>query len=396
MQEAVGSNGIRLGENARLHPYATADLHWVTNPGMLSPSKPVVSDLLLVAKAGMDGTWEHTTWDLKYLGELDYYNYFGVQVKSSANLSGFAGKLSLSSIINKSSDFVLRLSADEARVNDVGNQTFTQRLLHWITQASAAAEIRPGGGALMLSLQMMYFWDKYDSILNIPDHLLDNWRYIPSVRLSWQFLPKTALFVDAQAQFARFDSVPFPSLSNPSIPDPNTVNVDSDIASFSAGLTGSLTTRVTALLQAGYTNTFTLIGGENLQTATGAAILAFNTDTVKLNGGVVRMLQPASLFRYFTLTRVFLKLDAQVAAHTVLTAGPEYNYMSYATEVTPSGIPRVDDDYVLVASISQALGEWWTLALTDRVNYRTSTFSSAAGTTGYFLNDVFLSLRLRY
>src|SRR4051812_37997126 len=84
--EGVGSNGVFLGDNGRMHPYAHIDLHYVTNPGRFY-GVSVANDFLTVGRLGVDGSLKHTAWDLNFALNAAYNKYWGVTNPGTRNLS---------------------------------------------------------------------------------------------------------------------------------------------------------------------------------------------------------------------------------------------------------------------------------------------------------------------
>jgi hypothetical protein len=391
--EEVGSNGIFLGDNGRMHPYAHLDLHYVTNPGRLFGAA-VANDFLTVGRLGVDGSLKHTAWDLNFAINAAYNKYWGASVACTRSLSAALGSGHVDADINKGGAFELRLSNDLVRSADIANQSFTRRLLHWMETFNATGEYTPGGGALILTLGYGYFYDWYDHTTFFKDGTLDNGRHLPRLRLSWKFLPKTAVFIEGEAQITHFNSIPYAGTT--------ATNIDGRMLQVTAGLTGNVTKKVTTLFKAGYGNTLEVKGTDNLQTVVGQLEIAYAPmETCKLAAGVQRSLQPTSFFRYFVLDKAYLRYEQQIADHTQVGFSPEYSVMDFGTPVVPGiqspGQPNRDDhDLVMNITLTQAFSEWLSVSLMDKLDYRTSNFNTANGNAGYFFNDVWLRFDLRY
>ena len=395
--EGTGSNGILLGENSRAHPYVYLDTHYVTNPGRLYGAA-VANDVLTVARLGVDGSLKHTAWDLNWILNGGYNKYWGLTVAGTRQLSAATGSFHLDADINKNGSLELKLSDDLQRTDDVANQAFTRRLLHWTNTANGVAEWTPGGGALVVTLGYGFFYDTYDhepTVNPFPRGALDNWRHLPRLRMAWKFLPKTALFIEGEGQLTYFKDVPYAGTA--------ITNVNSRMVQATAGLLGNVTRKITTQLKAGYGNTLLAEpGAHDKSTVVGLFEVAYApTETSKLAAGFARSLQPTSMFRYFLTDRPYIKYEQQVADHTQIAVSPEYNIMDFGLPVIaalqPAGTPnRRDKDFILNVNLTQALSEWLTVSIIERLNYRVSNFVTSAGPAGYFFNDVYLRIDVRY
>lgn len=389
--QSSGSLGFKLSDDnrARLHPFVDIDTHWVSNPGRLYVPGP--SDLESSGRLGFDLLYPSDVLELRGDGQIAWNQYWGVVSQGTRNFSNLSGRLASDAIINKEGNVELRINETFVRSADPGNQTVTERLLHLNGQLGIAADIKPGGGALMITLGAGGFYDYYDRHqATVIDGILDNGRLIPEMRVSWKFLPKTAVFVEGTAQITWFNNAPLNSLG--------LLNVDSGNLMTFAGLAGNLTRKIVLMAKAGYGNTLLFNGPYNLQTFVGKIELTYNiADTSRLQVGVSRSVQPVSLFRYITLNNAFIRWDQQFSATTLLSISPQFNLIDFGPELVLTSNARRRDYQVYVDfTLSQKLAEWFTLSLVDRFDFRVSNYVSSVGNVGYTYNDVLLRIDIRY
>ena len=389
--QSSGSLGFKLSDDnrARLHPFVDVDTHWVTNPGRLSVPGP--SDLESSARLGFDLAYPSDVLELNGDGAISYNQYWGVLNTGTRNFSNLAGRLASEAIFNKEGNLQLRLNETFVRSADPGNQTFTERLLHYTGQLGIAMDIKPGGGALMFTLGVGGFYDYYDrNQAQVLNGSLDNGRVTPEARLSWKFLPKTAIFVEGTSQITWFNTVPYGQQG--------VRNINSGNLMTFAGLAGNITRKIVLMAKAGYGNTFMFSGPDNLQTFVGKVELTYNVgDTSRIQVGASRSIQPASYFRWFTMNNLFFRWDQQFSATTLLSISPQFNLFDFGPTITNTPGPLRRDYQVYVDfTLSQKLAEWLTLSLVDRFDFRISNYVSGLGNVGYTYNDVLLRIDVRY
>ena len=383
--QAPGSVGVSAGDAGRLHPYVHLDLHWVTNPGRLNTVN--TSDFMTAGHIGLELARPGSSTDISLNADLEYDKYWGVQNPQSANLTSIAAHGDLAALFNKDGYLTLRLYDHFTRSADPANQTITYRLEHIYDELDLALDIRPGDGALTLTLADGAFYDYYDrSNYGINPGALDNFRHLPSIRAAWKFLPKTSIFIEGTGQFTYY-TVPQPASTNG--------DINSTIFNADAGITGSFTTRITSLVKVGYGTTLVATGG--LQTFIGQIEFAYALDEASsLRLGVIRTMQPTSYFGYYTLDNGYFRWDQRITTQTTLSFDAGYNIIDYGPVVNGPAFGRHDTDITGGLSLRQRFNDWFGLALIDHLDYRQSNFVTLLGNAGYFFNDVFLQIDLRY
>ncbi|MBI5510916.1 MAG: outer membrane beta-barrel protein [Deltaproteobacteria bacterium] len=387
---SAGGDGIKVGDG-RLHPSVQADTHYVTDPGYTTNSP---DDMVLVIRPGLDFELPSDKLDLKFLGDVEYQRYLGVRSASTRDYSTFAGRAGLTSVINKKSALQLRLHETLTRDADPGQVAVGKRLLHVVNDVGLGAEFRPGGGALIFSADYSFFLDRYDRSDNdvaVPAYL-DNMRHNPRLRVAWKFLPKTAIFLEAEGYITRF----YGKADPPSPPNPN---VGSNLLLAYLGAAGSITSRISALLKAGYGNTF-IPGSDNFNSAVGQAEVNYAfTETTGFKGGIARTAQPTSVFKYFTLNRAYLTYSQAFSGRIQTGLTLAYDYITFGSAVLGTDrSPRTDGNLVGEATFAYQVTDLVTVSLADRVNLLDSTYRADPSQIkiNYRHNDLFLRVSFRY
>lgn len=382
----TGGTGIRIG-SGRLHPYLQAESQYVTNPGRIKSGGS--DDLVIVARPGLELELPSGMIDLKLKADAEYQQYLDINNANTNELSGFSPHFGATLRINREGALALKLS--ELLVRDVspGNQAETSTLKHTTSSTGVGIDYRPGGGALSLSPSYSFFVDVYDSS-SFTDpataKALGNMRHSPRLRVNWKFLPKTAVFFEADTTITRFSS------------GGSIQNVDSNIIHSYLGLVGAITSKISMLLQVGYGDTLMSGQHEDFRSAIGQLELTYAfSETMNVIAGVLRTVEPVSFFKYFDLIRGYLKFDQLFFGRLQVALGVDYDYMMFGKPtVGDTSFDRVDNNLKGHVSISYQITEWLALALADHIDQRTSNYGTAAGNAGYFHNRATLRLDFRY
>jgi hypothetical protein len=386
-----GENGIKLGDG-RLHPYIQVDSKFVVNPGRQSDNQ--ANDLVFVARPGLELLLPSDTLDMTFKGDVEWQQYTGVDESTTRELSTFAGSLALDLNVNKRGAVGFRLSDRLTRSADPGNQTISRRLLSTSNDLGLGLDVRPGGGALTVSADGGFYIERYDREENATSDSsayspsdLDNYRLAPQLKVAWKFLPKTAVFLDAEGLLTNYYN--------------STANESSNILRVHLGAAGSISQKIALLLKAGYGDTF--LSGDSFRSFIGQA--EFNylaSETMRLRLGVLRTVQPTSVFRYFSMIRGYVGYDQAVGGSLQLGLKLGYNYLSYGEPGAPfaaAGVPGGRSDGQITADIFVAyqINEWLTLSVHDRVDQRSTSWAPASGVSPeYFTNDFFVRVAARY
>ncbi|OGQ77687.1 MAG: hypothetical protein A2289_06380 [Deltaproteobacteria bacterium RIFOXYA12_FULL_58_15] len=389
------ATGFKVGDG-RLHPYLQVDSRFVANPGRQSGGG--TNDVVLVARPGLDFVLPSDALDFKLNGDVEWRQYMNVGDEDTSKLSTLMGQAALDAQINKQGAVGFGLHERFQRTADPGNQTVTARLLRVTNDAGLGIDLRPGGGALVFSPSYNFIYERYDrpeseadpgTYLQDPENL-DSMTHLPKLRASWKFLPKTALFVEAEGQLTVYPNAAVDT------------NVDTNIFLAQVGAAGSVTQKIALLLKAGYGGTFisadNLGADANFNSVVGQA--EFNylaSETMRFRAGALRTVKATPLFKYFDLVRGYVGYDQTFGAFQV-GAKLSYDYMIFATAVSGPTSDRNDGNFQAELSLAYRATEWLTVSLTERADSRSSDYSAGADSPqfDYFMNDLFLRISARY
>jgi hypothetical protein len=380
------ANGFKLGDG-RLHPYFQLDTRVVTNPTYQQDSG--ASDLVLVARPGLDLILPSNTLDFKLNGDVEWRQFLGVGSVDTSHLSTLMGQAGIDATINKESAVVIRLREKLVRSTDSGSQSVPGRLLRISNDVGLGLDIRPGGGALIFSPDYSFVYERYDrdqgadsGTYDISD--LDNMRHVPKLRASWKFLPKTAVFLEAEGHLARYTAGP---------------NVDANILLVQLGAAGSITQRIALLLKVGYGNSF-LSDPDATDFSSVIGQAEFNylfSETMRFRAGALRTVQPTTLFKYFDMIRGYIGYTQAFGGRLQLDLNLAYNYLDFAAPVLGPTGNRIDSNVTGDVTLSYQVLEWLTVSACNRLDLRDSSYTNQMGTQdSYFTNDVYLRASARY
>ncbi|MEL6547852.1 MAG: hypothetical protein AAFQ82_24715, partial [Myxococcota bacterium] len=400
VQSSAGDNGIKLGEG-RLHPYAQADTHFVVNPGRLSDqNKDLIdaardeplpgSDGYVALTAGLDYDLPSPTLELKFGSSISRNQYFQITELNGWNADVKAGLTGF-----KDGPFEYRLNAGYIRSQQPGNQVVRATVDHNDFTGGAGITFRPGGGALTLSADYSVYYQRYDNSISNQQVLgnplnFNSLQQSPSLRASWSFLPKTQLFVEANADITRY-----PDEDETQLLNFNATNLETYI-----GLNGALTTRFSVLAKIGYGNPFTRNDDDFIPVVGHAEIGYYLSSVSKVNVGFYRRTTPQPLFGFVAENTGYARWDQQIGKVQV-NASVEGGQYSYGVQQDASN-NRIDNGIQFGLGVSYPMNDWLTLAVSESLEFRTSnndqiSFGNGEDASpgidfGFFTNDIFLRL----
>ena len=391
---ASETGGIRLGE-AHLIPFIDVDTHYVMNPGR-SNQNPV-NDLMTVSRPGLRLQLDRDTLKLKLATEGEYQHYYGLETLDSRGFSTFAGQLNLSADINRGSPLGIRLFEALVRSAEPGNEEISGKMLHTYNNLGIGIDYQPGGGALQLTADYIFFIDYYDRGNTelgegFKPKTLDNMRHMPSLNLTWRFLPKTAAFIDAQGILTDY-------YSNGTFYNSSETNPNSSLLTTHMGLVGNLSSLVKVLLKAGYGMTDISGTKDQFSSAVGQLEIQYQLgpkDYLKV--GFKRDVKPTTLFKYYGLMRGYVSYRRSFNHRWNVNAKLNYDDMRYGAALVTDNNARVDGSIVGSIGVTYALLAWLDLSLIETFESRTSNFIIEAGANdvGYFYNDINFTIRFKY
>jgi hypothetical protein len=269
--------------------------------------------------------------------------------------------------------------------------TVSTPLIHNNNQASIEGRWSPGGGRLTTMLRFTNMIDVYEAPYTYANSMVNSL----TLDVSWKWLPKTAIFFDAQQGYIDYfnDSTTIDPVTMTMIP----AKVASYPLTLTAGLRGLLTAKTSALLAVGYTNGFYSSGGstEGFWGSTYAK-LEFSFLFTQLSRGVVgfqHSFANAVISSFSYNETAYLSYTQQIAGRLALDLSGRYQYISYeGTFVDSSQVGRVDNSFLVGASLDYFLRNWVYLG----VGYSLLDNDSNQAINSYVKQQVFARLGVTY
>lgn len=374
------NNGLKLGPG-RLHPKVQADVHYLMNPGRMPKNKP--NDMALVIRPGLQLEFPWELLQLNIDTGIEWWQFLGIDNSKTKDLSGLYGTLDINGVVNKDGAVTFKFFEKLYRSAEPGNQTITQRLDRTRNEIGVAADVRPGGGALVLSPAYELSIENYDkgdsAIAN--SSALNNMRHRPRFRALWKFLPKTAVFFEADSMITRYQKT-----QN---------NSDVNLLFVQAGASGAVTQKISMLLRAGYGNTFMKKqdekeGEKDFSSLVGQAQVEFlANDSIKVQTGVLRSVQPTSLFKYVSVLQGYVGYSQDIGDRIQAGGKLAYGYMTFGRP--PEGPKKRRKDHSIrgTASVSYKMSDWLSLSIGNSLDVRESNFKTSGSTRAKYVYDDF-------
>ena len=392
-----GQDGLRIG-SGRVHGFVEGETHYVYNPHRTSTN--AFEDLrgtqgtMFSLRPGVNYLARSSTLEIHFQGHGDLRHYTAPYLAGHQNFFGGDARLSLH--LNKESSLPIRITTRALRSDVPANQGISRSLTNQILSLELDGHWKPGGGALTVQFRAPVAKHSYDDTENENHSKLNNLKVQPSLQVAWRKFPKTAFTLRVFSDFTKYD--------------PGAYSENIDFLGGQVGLTGAVTSRISAILRGGWTTP--ILATDLQESASGFAGLfelgykLSNALTISLGGG--REIRAAPLFNYHKDIFGSLKANLNVGTQVNIDFGFEARRLDYGTP-SPDKIstllttfqPR--NDYSLKPSliISYFINDWLTLSLHNRYEYRnTGDFTvpmymgEATGSYNYY--DAFLRVGARY
>jgi hypothetical protein len=389
--DTSGDNGILLGAT-RIHPSVQFDAHYALNPARRPTALDPHNDMYLVVRPGLDAQWLGSKNDVVLKSTFEYQRYLGIEDSSTSKLSNYEATVDGQGVFNRDGHLELRLSEVFRRSADPENYAETRRFLHNLTVSGIGVDVKPGGGALIFKLDYQFYYDRYDRSSQtgvFSADVLDNMRHMPRFYALWKFLPKTALFVGAEAQITRYNRV--------FLPGTTIRNTDENIVEVFTGLKGSITPRIDATLKIGYGDTFST-NHDNFRSVIGQMEAGYNMSEVsRVQVGLLRTVQGTTMFQYVGILRAYADLTQELAGRWLLNGHVAYDDLRYGRPLAGPLENRVDGNLRLEAAVGYRIFSWFTATAGNAFGILMSNYRDASGMdVSYRTNDTFIRLEFRY
>ncbi len=317
-------NGLLIGET-RLHLGLGLEGGYDTNV-RYQPDKYAIPDSQMNIKPVLELKTPEKAVSFELGAGLNIIKYFGIDNEQTADNSTLNADADMNLTFNPKGQFRFIISDMFTRNNDprsdaVGNFNRTSN------SAGAAIEYIPSGGAFELNLGYKFYFDLFDKDTGL--EYMDAIAHQPELKIKWKFFPKTAFVIDS-------------SMDVRSYPNKKTVgntvleNQDQMGIRATAGLMGLMTPRLSTTLKVGYGDTFSS-KGDNYRSVIGRFELTYDFNLQsRASLGYSRDFQPASLYGYYGIDKVYAKLSYLFAGRLQLDLEGAFSYELF-------GKPLVDD-----------------------------------------------------
>ncbi len=362
---AAGDLGFKIGEAGRLHLTLEFDGLYDSNAFYAQGGAPVGAWLVDVIP-GLELKVAGNTASLDLKGNLDVKQYL---TEAAKDLSRVFGNASLSASVNREGSVGGELTDTFSHSDQTPSLSVAQAVISNHNDLKLAVPIRPGGGALDLTLAGQWVLETFeqyvsatgcDPALNptcIPSTIADYGynQYAGAAEVRWRFLPRTALVL-AGDYFQR-------------TPNDRTVSLPVNGLRVNAGLAGLVTSRVAVTLKGGWGTAFDSPG---FNWSTWLANLEAQYVTQGPLGAKIGYLHdfradPGLEYSLYALNRVYAEGKMLLAGKLTLRANLSWDAVEYIINSVKSSILTLDlgADYELL--------RWLYVGATYTLTSRTSS-----------------------
>jgi hypothetical protein len=391
------NTGIQLSDDLLLHVGAGAEYGYDTNV-FYSNTDTEGSAILRVmpylelTNATRNGpTASGVTFDAR--GGLQYRHYFSDAVDVQPYRDAWMPNAGVSLGVGGGSQFGFGVADVFARVEDPpyasGGVIIGGPIDRYNNQASVEGHWSPGGGRLSSLLRLTDMVDYFSGQYSYANAVTNTLTF----DLSWKWLPKTAVFFEAQQGDVDY-------LNQSASP---TTGQNLKVASYplrvTLGLRGLLTSKTSALLQLGYVNGFYSSGGSTNgflgSTFAELALTVRLTELSRLVLGVRHDFLNAVIANFAYEETAYLSYTQQIAGRLALDLSGRYAHLSYQgnlVDLAQQMAGRTDNFFQAGAALDYFMRNWVYLG----VGYSLLDNSSNIVVDSYVKQQVFARLGLTY
>jgi hypothetical protein len=382
-------NGIRFGgSEGRLHPFIELQGGYDSNVFIADNSTTSVGDVILHVRPGLTLEIPSGMVGVNLSANLDWAQYLGIKDSGSKDLSKLyaAAKLGLS--VNQRGVVGLQLDDEFRRSNRPQALTAAGNIVTNYNGLDLRLPIRPGGGALTLTLNGSWALESYETLLKRSTCPVGSPVSCDVTKLgynevgagagvAWKFLPRTSALLEG-GYFLR---------------SPNSKLVSAEVSGYRAmtGLSGLITSHIAATLKAGYGGTLSVSPGSGLSTwlaTVEGEWLPSETASVKLGYAHDFAVDPA--VPVFEAHRVSLTARKLVGGRFSVGGRASWDLLSY---IGGGSTNLFQVSPVLGAEVTRWLRAEVAVAYTDRSS---SSLGSALTVPSYSKTEAWLNLVATY
>jgi hypothetical protein len=324
---------------------------------------------------------------------LQYRRYFSDAVDIQPYRDAWMPNAGLSLSLGGAAQFGFSVADVFARIEDPpyanGGVLVGGPIDRYNNQASIEGRWAPGGGRLTSLLRFTDMVDFYNGQYTYADATTNTLM----LDVSWKWLPKTAIFLDAQQGYIDYFS------SANTAPVGQGRKVSSYPLLVSAGLRGLLTEKLSAVLQLGYTNAFYSSGGSTTgflgSTYAQLELTLRMTQLSRLAVGARHDFLNTVIANFAYEETVYASYIQQIAGRLALDLSGRYAHLSYNgnfVDPTQAAVGRVDNFFQAGAALDYFLRNWVYLG----VGYSLLDNSSSIAVDSYVKQQVFARLGVTY
>jgi hypothetical protein len=361
--KATGENptGINLAEGVLMHVGAGAEAGWDSNV-FYSSSKaqsavPVISSGILrftgygeITNATRQGAAPALSYDLR--AGLTYRRYTDSNDNVQKYNNAFMPTAGLS-LATTSGTWSFQLADTFLRTED---PPYLGSIAAPISRdnnlASVQAQWAPGGGRITGTLRYLNALDIFEN---------NNFNYANSVShtfmldVSWKWLPKTALFVQATQGYVTYLNTQNPAPGN-------AAKVPSYPLHIIGGLRGLITPKLTAVASLGYANAFYSSGAttSGFLGSSYVDLQAIVTPTLlsRITVGYHQDFQNSVISNFYYAYSVYGSYVQQIAGRLSFDLSGRYGYLNYQGLLFDMGRTRIDNSVIVGATLDYFIRNW--------------------------------------
>jgi hypothetical protein len=378
------TQGIKIGDG-RLHVNLVGAIGY--DSGAAYFANALAGDMIVRPSAGANFSLDTAQTIINFGASAAYLWYPGVSAPITRQLSHPEANVTLGTAFNKLGAIEFQLGDTLTYSDQTTNTVAGIGLLSFYNTAYLAVPIHPGGGAIEVTPKFHFDAEAFSSLVsNSPTPLpgctagaiscdpsqlykMDYFNLGFGLSGKWKFLPKTAVVVDLN-----FDDRIYWNAQQQV--GSMTANMSSNLPSLlfrgTAGLSGLITSRISALLLVGGAGDF---GGTGDHDFIGQAEIAYLGSIITARGGFLRTLNPVPVFGTSTDNRAYLEFRSTFLGRVHLALIGGLDYLNYAN-VTP---PPQRYDIILSgqAQVQVQIVSFFSAGLQYQVSYRYSNVAFA-------------------
>jgi hypothetical protein len=390
---AGAGDGIRFGgSEGRLHPFVELEAHYDSNVfvNFVNDQAAAAGDMVLHVRPGLTLNVPGEMTSVEASAKLDLAQYLGLEDSGSKDLSKLYAEAALGITVNRTGLVGLELDNTFRRSDQPQALSLGAGVVSNYNALTVRVPWRPGGGALTFGLGGTWALEGYERFL--PGSLCAGGALCDTATLKdlgyndvsgaadvrWRFLPRTS---------ATFMAEYFKRLPNKASAVPGVSN-DPGGYRVKAGVTGLVTTHLSATLEAGYGGTTGVTDTFGTWLAS-AQVKWLPTETVSEAYRHDLRVDPTVQYE---LDTVRLEARQLVAGRYTLKAAAAYSRLGFRNGLGNTGIISITP--AVEAELARWLRAELAYAYTDRAS--SDAVNTLLTTTDYGKNEVWLNVIFAY